>query len=280
MRKAALDNEELTSEDAERGHRGEGEDGEKQHRPAQGQGSDTSADTVHVFRAELADDVARPEERRGLGGGVGEDMQQHPDHRNGCREAHPDGEDAHVFDARIGKKALQVPLAGKVQRREHERGKPEDQKDVAWERRPDRTRGHLVKAQDGVEADGEERSGEQGGHRSGRLRVGVGKPGVHRDESHLRAETEHSQTERQTHDLRRKPRCYREKLGIEDLIGPAEHRTARVVHEDGGQECDAEAHRGDEDVLPRRLKCTVGVADRDQESRDHGRDLDCHPQEG
>ena len=206
-------------------------------------------------------------------------MKQHADDRDRGGEAHPDGENAHVLDARIAEEPLQVALAGQVQGREDERGEAEDEKHVARECRADRPDCDLVEAQDGIEAHREQRSGQQGRDRSRCLGVGIGQPGVHRDKAHLRAKPENGETEGQAHDLRWETRRSPEEPRVEELVGPAENRAPCVVHEHGREQCDAEAHGGDEDVLPRGLGGAVGVPDRYEKRRDDRRDLDGNPQQ-
>ena len=77
--------------------------------PLQGRAPIPPSDAVHVLGAELAHDAAGPEERRALCRGVGEDVEQHAHHRDRRGEAHADGKDAHVLDARIGEEAFHVP---------------------------------------------------------------------------------------------------------------------------------------------------------------------------
>ena len=176
-----------------------------QHGPAPGQGADPAADLGHVLGGELAHDRAGPEERRAFGRGVGQDVEQHPDDGDGRAEAHPDGQDPHVLDARIGQQALQVALAQQVEGGEQQRGQPEDQQHVAGEGRPERAHGDLEVAQDGVEADRQQRPRQQRRDRGGGLGVCVGQPGMHRDQTHLGPEAEHGQHEGQANDVRREP---------------------------------------------------------------------------
>ena len=70
--------------------------------PLQGKCSDASSDLGHVLGGELAHDRAGAEERRAFGRGVGQHVEEHPDDGDGRAEAHPDGQDPHVLDTRVG----------------------------------------------------------------------------------------------------------------------------------------------------------------------------------
>ncbi len=102
---------------------------------------------------------------------------------------------------------------------------------------------------------------------------------MHRDEPHLGAVAEHGQHEGEPDDLGGEVPGPAEELRVEQLVGAAEDRAPRVVHDDGGQQRDAESHRRDEHVLPGRLGGAVGVVDGHQQRRDDGGDLDRHPQQ-
>ena len=121
-------------------------------------------------------------------------VEQDADDGDRRAEAHPDGEDPHVLDARVGEQPLEVPLAQEIEGGKHERGEAEDKQDRPRERRPEaaharpgKSEGWRRSSSPSSAPDSERRD------RCRRLGVRVGEPRVDRDESHLRPEAEHGE---------------------------------------------------------------------------------------
>ena len=68
---------------------------------------------------------------------------------------------------------------------------------------------------------------------------------MHRDEPHLRAVAEHGEHEGEPDHLCGEVAGPPEELRVEELVGAAEDRAARVVHDDRGQagRCQAPSRR-------------------------------------
>ena len=182
---------------------------------------------------------------------------------------------AHVLEARVGEQPLPRQRAPEKRDRNGERDEPEEDQDVLSRSRADDGRERVLGAPRDEQHRGEKRRGEQRRHRRRRLGVRVGEPVVHGRPADLRGEA------REQEDVRDERALAAGRIGRERVPRERTDPTARNARgeNDDAEQRDAEAERGEDEVLPAGLERARLAAETDEQRRRRGRRLDQEPRD-
>ena len=108
--------------------------------------------------------------------------------------------------------------------------------------------------------------------------MGVGQPGMQREQADLGAVAEQQEDEGQVEHRRLQRRRVRHQVGPDHGVEPRpHHRFCRHIDEDGAEQSERDADRGEDEIFPGRLDRRMGAIDADHDHRGERGKLDGDP---